>query len=60
MYMFVVIFCRHDGPKLIGVYTSAVDAANVAKQFPTESVIVDACLPNNETELGQDLLRPPA
>ena len=60
MHFFAVIFCRHDGPKLIGLYTSAADANNIAKQFPLDSVIVEACLPNNETVLGGELLRPPA
>ena len=60
MTHFAVIFCRHDGPKLIGLYTSAADAANIAKRFPSDSVVVEACLPNCETVIGEQLLRPPA
>ena len=43
---------------LVGVYSSPVDAATVAKALD-KSVVV-SCRLNSETDTGKALLRPPA
>ena len=43
---------------LIGIYTSPVDAAAVARAL--EKSVVVSCVLNSETETGKSLLQPPA
>ena len=52
------VYCCIYLGSLVGVYTSPVDAATVAKALD-KSVVVP-CRLNSETDTGKALLRPPA
>ena len=53
MIYVVILHCQ-----VIGVYSSHTDAAMVQEQLPQS--VIQECRLNTETEIGGQLLRPPA